>query len=129
MRKIKRFTYSNCCYLATSLTDVKIQAKKGIYVVEYSKRIAPERLYEPVTLTAEESDELDAAFEELHIDRWKDRYEDRRILDGEAWTIEVVLYDGSKRRITGTNARPSRWDKLSALIQWIRERTEHEPKA
>ena len=130
MRTLKRFSYSNFCYLATELVDLKIHSKKGLYVVEYSKGFAPEKVFEPITLTAEESDKLDELFSELHIDRWNDRYENLNILDGEEWTIKVTFTDGSKREIHGMNARPTRWVKFRALIKWVQEKQmEYELKA
>lgn len=73
-------------------------------------------------MTAEDSDKLDELFAEFHIERWKDKYEDNSILDGEEWTIKVTLSDGTKREIFGLNARPTRWVKFRALLKWIQDK-------
>ena len=62
MRLIKKLTYSNFCYLGTELIDLKIQVKKGNYVVDYTKGLRPEKISNSIALTAAESDKLDALF-------------------------------------------------------------------
>ncbi len=129
MRKFKKFTYSNFCYLGTELIDLKIQVKKGNYVLDYTKGFCPEKISNPIALTAEESDKLDALFSELNFEKWKDKYENHDILDGEEWKIKVTFADGTKRDIFGMNARPRRWIKFNALLKWIHEKQiEYEAK-
>ena len=58
-------------------------------------------------------------FSELNLEKWKDKYENIDILDGEERKIKVTFADRTKRDIFGMNARPTRWIKFNVLLKWI----------
>lgn len=121
-RLITELAYNNFVFLAADLTELKIEFKCNHYEVYYKTGYCPEKIPEPFVLNATDTDTLGVFLNELNIRRWKAKYIEENILDGEDWTVNVKFFDGTKRKIRGSNHYPSKWPKFKAMLKWIAEK-------
>lgn len=50
------------------------------------------------------------------INKWKDEYVNRDIMDGYQWSMRIVFRDGTERKIYGSNKKPKNFDKVISAI-------------
>lgn len=56
-------------------------------------------------------------YSELYLHEWKKRYNNRNVLDGEQWSLEIRLTGGRKRTWSGSNDFPPYWKELKSLFK------------
>lgn len=61
-------------------------------------------------------DEFIHALQDLHLERWKSRYEKRYVLDARSWEIELHFSNGHRARYTGHAAYPDNFNAFFTLI-------------
>ncbi len=61
-------------------------------------------------------DILDKLYRDLHIQEWKRKYVDPKILDGTQWDLTITLANGRKKEYYGSNAYPPNWGEVEKLF-------------
>lgn len=56
-------------------------------------------------------------YSELYLHEWKKDYDNFDVLDGEQWSLEIILTNRRKRTYEGSNAYPPYWPELKALFR------------
>ena len=56
-------------------------------------------------------------YSELYIQEWKKNYDNPFVLDGEQWSLEILLTNRRKRTYQGSNDYPPYWSELKALFR------------
>jgi len=59
---------------------------------------------------------MKTVFDESHVMDWFDTYEDRNILDGSYWNLELAFRDGLVLRFHGSNSEPKGLHKLESTV-------------
>ena len=67
-------------------------------------------------LTTKALDKLPDQLRNLDLLNWKRRYEDRQVLDGTQWQVEILRL-GRNLRKSGSNHYPVQWDAFCRLMQ------------
>ena len=61
-------------------------------------------------------DKLSGQLKDLDLLNWKRRYENKQVLDGTQWQVEI-LRKGRSLRKSGSNDYPAQWDDFCRLMQ------------
>lgn len=56
-------------------------------------------------------------FSELYLHEWKKNYDNREILDGVGWDLELALTRGRVKTYGGSNGFPPYWEELQATFR------------
>lgn len=58
-------------------------------------------------------------FNLIPIDKWKNEYLNKNVLDGIQWELTVTYEDGTKKQTYGSNAYPKGYSRLKKLFEEI----------
>ena len=58
-------------------------------------------------------------FSIINVDKWKEEYLNKNVLDGIQWKLSVTYGDGSKKQVYGSNSFPKGYNRLKKLFEEI----------
>lgn len=104
-------------YAGTSYhAEIDIESGIAEYIVlDYGYEQASK---EKIVLSEEKIKKLLDSLEEADIFQWDKHYEDKDILDGTVWSVEITLKD-SVLQFAGNNAFPDQWEVFCSSLQEV----------
>lgn len=122
--EIKEISYTTSGFgiiLKAITVNTEERTKKIFINDDYTKGGAPREMSE---IPEEEFDvydinDVETLMKEMNkanILHWKDRYDNKNIMDGEQWSLTVTYKEGKTKSIYGSNDKPRKLDELIRVL-------------
>ena len=110
----RKFVYLETGFFPpTEKIMIDLETEKITYEFSYtSGRIGKEGYWQK-ELPQEVVKKIKASLKGFTAEKWQDHYSNPKVRDGVRWELEIIHVDGSTRKITGNNAWPKDFHRLS----------------